>query len=102
IPAQRMLEAEGFAWEGYVDIFDAGPTLTVRAGDLRTARDSVSATVQTAAEGEELTPHLVATGNLTDFQVQRLDATIPNGAALFAADARGGLKDGDTARLIGA
>ena len=26
-PARRMLEQEGFRYEGYVDIFDAGPTL---------------------------------------------------------------------------
>ena len=28
--AMRMLEAEGFAYEGYVDIFDGGPTMTAR------------------------------------------------------------------------
>jgi arginine N-succinyltransferase len=100
LPAQRMLEAEGFVWEGYVDIFDAGPTLTVRAGDLRTVRDSVMATVQSAPPGEELTAHLIATGNLADFQVQRLDAAIANGEALLATDARGELRDGDPVRLI--
>ncbi len=26
--AMRMLEAEGFRVEGYVDIFDGGPTMT--------------------------------------------------------------------------
>ncbi len=26
----RMLEDEGFAFEGYVDIFDGGPTMTAR------------------------------------------------------------------------
>jgi arginine N-succinyltransferase len=100
VPAQRMLEAEGFAWEGYVDIFDAGPTLTARAKDLRTVRDSVVATVQTTRKDAKLTPHLVASGNLADFQVQRLDATITNGEALFAAESLGDLKAGDVVRLI--
>lgn len=40
VPARHMLEAEGFAWEGYVDIFDAGPTLEARAAQLRSVRDS--------------------------------------------------------------
>jgi arginine N-succinyltransferase len=100
VPAQRMLEAEGFAWEGYVDIFDAGPTLTVRAADLRTVRDSVVATVQSATSGDVLAPHLVASGDLADFQVQRLDAAIANGEALLAADKRGDLQDGELIRLI--
>jgi arginine N-succinyltransferase len=102
VPAQRMLEAEGFAWDGYVDIFDAGPTLTVRAGDLRTVRDSLVATAQSAPPGEDLTPHLVATGNLSDFRVQRFNATIVNGEALFSAEAHGDLKDGEVVRLINA
>ena len=100
VPARRMLEAEGFTWEGYVDIFDAGPTLTVRASELRTVRDSVVAIVETASSGEALAPHLVATGNLADFQVQRVDATIANGEALFAPERRGDLRDGDMIRLI--
>ena len=100
VPAQRMLEAEGFVWEGYVDIFDAGPTLTVRASDLRTVRDSVVATVKTAPPGEGLSPHLVATGNLADFQVRRVDATTANDEALIARDSRGDIHDGDLIRLI--
>ncbi|NVK40582.1 MAG: arginine N-succinyltransferase [Oceanospirillaceae bacterium] len=39
-PARRMLEAEGFRFEGYVDIFDAGPTVATRLNDIRTVRDS--------------------------------------------------------------
>ncbi len=72
VPAQRMLEAEGFEWDGYVDIFDAGPTLTVRANDLRTVRDSVVATVHAASLGEDGAPHLVASGN-----PQRLSGSTP-------------------------
>ena len=39
-PARKMLEDEGFHFEGYVDIFDAGPTLVSRIKDLRTVRHS--------------------------------------------------------------
>lgn len=34
LPARRMLEAEGFRYEGYVDIFDAGPTVECDVGDV--------------------------------------------------------------------
>jgi arginine N-succinyltransferase len=39
-PAKRMLENEGFRFEGYIDIFDAGPTVATRLNDIRSVRDS--------------------------------------------------------------
>ena len=49
-PARAMLEQEGFRYEGYVDIFDAGPT-------VECARDNVDAirraSVMTCTLGEE-------------------------------------------------
>ncbi|WPZ05227.1 arginine N-succinyltransferase [Blastomonas marina] len=38
--AMRMLENEGFAYEGYVDIFDGGPTVTARTDQLKTLRET--------------------------------------------------------------
>jgi arginine N-succinyltransferase len=40
VPARRMLEQEGMYFEGYVDIFDAGPVLQARVRELRAVRDS--------------------------------------------------------------
>jgi arginine N-succinyltransferase len=39
-PARAMLEAEGFRYEGYVDIFDAGPTLECFRDNIRALRQS--------------------------------------------------------------
>jgi arginine N-succinyltransferase len=44
-PAMRMLEAEGFAYEGYVDIFDGGPTLSARTDQVRSIAGARAATV---------------------------------------------------------
>src|SRR3989440_2641191 len=44
-PARRLVEAEGFRFADMVDIFDAGPVLTCRLSDVRTVRQSRSATV---------------------------------------------------------
>lgn len=65
--AMRMLENEGFAAEGYVDIFDGGPTMTARTDAVKSISDSASATVSSInlEEGEKA---LVATGRLTDFR----------------------------------
>ena len=38
--AMRMLEAEGFAHEGYIDLFDGGPTMTARTDEIRSVRDA--------------------------------------------------------------
>lgn len=39
-PARRMLENEGFRFENYVDIFDAGPTITAPLEKIRAIRES--------------------------------------------------------------
>lgn len=54
-PARAMLTAEGLRYEGYIDIFDAGPTLEAYVRDIRAVKDSrlYHASVQPeAGEGE--------------------------------------------------
>jgi arginine N-succinyltransferase len=45
-PAYRLLEQEGFTYQGYVDIFDAGPVLQARTRELRLVRESRLLTAQ--------------------------------------------------------
>jgi len=40
MPARALLESEGFRYEGYVDIFDAGPTLECFRDNIRAVRQS--------------------------------------------------------------
>ena len=40
VPARRMLEQEGFRYEGYVDIFDAGPTVEAFRDNIDAVRRS--------------------------------------------------------------
>lgn len=46
IPAQRNLEAEGFAFNGMVDIFDAGPCIACDRDSIRAVRESRCAVVR--------------------------------------------------------
>lgn len=39
-PALKILTAEGFAHQGYIDIFDAGPLIEAPVSKIRTVRDS--------------------------------------------------------------
>src|ERR1044071_8095475 len=43
--AMKMLEAEGFRHEGYVDIFDGGPTMTARTNDVHSIAEARPASV---------------------------------------------------------
>jgi arginine N-succinyltransferase len=49
-PARAMLEQEGFSYEGYVDIFDAGPTVECARTNIDAVRRSA---VMTCTLGEE-------------------------------------------------
>jgi arginine N-succinyltransferase len=69
-PAQRLLEQEGMHYEGYVDIFDAGPVLQARTGELRALRESELAIIDGPRGGPAVEePWLVARLALPDFRV---------------------------------
>ncbi|WP_442801480.1 arginine N-succinyltransferase [Serratia rubidaea] len=40
VPARRLLEAEGLRYQGYVDIFDGGPTLEAEIDEIRAVKHS--------------------------------------------------------------
>lgn len=40
VPAMRILEKEGFYFNNYVDIFDAGPTIKAKVSNLKTVKNS--------------------------------------------------------------
>ncbi len=65
--AMRMLENEGFAAQGYVDIFDGGPTMTAMTNQVKSIREANSALASsiTLEKGERA---LVAAGNLQSFR----------------------------------
>ena len=85
--AMRMLEAEGFAYEGYVDIFDGGPTMTAKTDKVASVAEAKGQTVTSTdfAGGEQA---LIARGRLASFRCgygMRADAD--GGVAIDAAAA---------------
>jgi arginine N-succinyltransferase len=68
LPARKLLEQEGMHYEGYIDIFDAGPVLQGRVSELRAVRDSVLASADEGKpEGD--TCVLVSNTELSDFRM---------------------------------
>jgi arginine N-succinyltransferase len=65
--AMRMLEDEGFGFEGYVDIFDGGPTMLARTDRVHSIRDALHLPV-VATDREQGEKALIASGRLADFR----------------------------------
>lgn len=65
--AMRMLENEGLRYEGYVDIFDGGPTMSAPTDDVKSIKESEERPVSstTLDEGDRT---IIATGKLSTFQ----------------------------------
>ncbi|MFN5085569.1 MAG: arginine N-succinyltransferase [Novosphingobium sp.] len=96
--AMRMLEEEGFAWENYIDIFDGGPTMTVRTDQIRSIReaqdDQVVAIDLALGDHKGGEKRLLATGKLAGFRtaygwVEQREGGIaldPGGAALLGVE----------------
>lgn len=101
--AMRMLEHEGFRYDGYVDIFDGGPTMVARTDDVTSVKNSVSANV-TDIDLQEGERAILATGRLSGFRAcygaRELDGE--GGIAIDAAAADAlDLGVGDTVWSVG-
>ena len=101
-PARRLLEQEGLHFEGYVDIFDAGPVLQARVSELRAMRDSMLVVVDDYAAGSETEPLLVSNTAMQDFRLI-VTSTNPAGGKLALTDDELALlhaKGGDLLRTL--
>lgn len=55
-PALHMLESEGFRHKGYVDLFDAGPTVEAELSQIHSVRDSMECRIQAVASATPVIP----------------------------------------------
>jgi arginine N-succinyltransferase len=89
--ALRMLEAEGFNFDRYIDIFDGGPTVTARTDDIRTIREAKAEKIAEIG-GEGPPNNWVAAGRLKDFRAC--------GASVKRVPRKGICIDRDAAELL--
>lgn len=113
-PALRLLEAEGFRHKGYVDLFDAGPTVEAELGQIRSIADSVECRVQVIKDGTSAFKPKAGEGSQTlmvaNTEVDSFRATVTDQATylpqhnllqLPSALAESlGLREGGSARFI--
>jgi arginine N-succinyltransferase len=71
-PAMELLKTEGFRHQGYIDVFDAGPTLQAERSQIRTVQQSKFATLErTIPDGDVIggIKHMIGTSQLHDFSM---------------------------------
>ncbi|MFQ5535683.1 MAG: arginine N-succinyltransferase [Sphingomonadales bacterium] len=108
-PALELLRKEGFRYQEYVDIFDAGPAVQVRLQDIRTVRDSRKRPIRELHQPADMERsgdfeyHYVANCRLPDFSVCRALLRVnDDGAVGLCEEAANALKvaPGDPVRFV--
>ena len=101
-PALRLLENEGFSRRGYVDIFDAGPTVEAKLKDINTIKNSKKFSI-TIGEVKHGKNYIIANTLLKKFralQTQLLINEAQNNVIIEQAAANDLLlKNGDYVRI---
>ncbi|MDX2072990.1 MAG: arginine N-succinyltransferase [Alphaproteobacteria bacterium] len=69
LPAKQMLEAEGFTHQGYIDVFDAGPTLQANRATIRTVRKSRKLPVAEIKNIDGASTHMVGNTRFDHFRI---------------------------------
>jgi arginine N-succinyltransferase len=108
-PALRMLEHEGFNFNGLVDIFDAGPVIEAFSHNIRAIRESGKRHVMVSrqAGGEDVPPEqrvMVSNRAFEDFRVLSVPSPrVKTDTINLSAEEAATLKvtSGDVIRLVG-
>ena len=101
--ARRYLEAEGFRYDGLIDIFDGGPSMTAPLADIRTVRGSRLLTLceRRAKAAEHQFTALISNDDIAGFRCILTTLEFDGQDAQVDASAleRLNLNDGDKARI---
>ncbi|MDE3016223.1 MAG: arginine N-succinyltransferase [Pseudomonadota bacterium] len=101
-PAVQMLEAEGFRHQGYIDVFDAGPTLQAGRADIRTVRESRRDSLSAIKDVKDAPLYMIASTALPQYRMA-LAPLEDNGTGVALSQETAAalqLKKGDTVRYI--
>jgi arginine N-succinyltransferase len=84
-PALQLLKSEGFRYEGYVDLFDAGPTMQADRAIIRTVRESQKAEVKAVGEVAS-EPYMICNTVLEHFTVVAGSLRVENNGVTITPD----------------
>ncbi|MDE2149385.1 MAG: arginine N-succinyltransferase [Gammaproteobacteria bacterium] len=100
-PALHLLEQEGFRMQGYIDIFDGGPTVEAPRTQIRTIRESRLASARVGAPSAGGGPWLVANTKLAGFRCALAELTPERDTLMVpeALAAKLSIDDGEALRI---
>ena len=87
IGAMRLLQREGFIFSGTIDLFDAGPIMSVHRDTIRTIMQAKMAQVSPSPSGSQGLPTLIASGKVSDFRAILTPATQSENGLLVLPEA---------------
>ncbi|OJU74641.1 MAG: arginine N-succinyltransferase [Acinetobacter sp. 39-4] len=89
LPAAKVLMSEGLKYQGYVDIFDAGPTLEANTAELRAVKESRLLKVKLTEQVESTDTHfLVANDQYQDYAVLLINNKVDESETLHLTAAQ--------------
>ncbi|MES2821292.1 MAG: arginine N-succinyltransferase [Pseudomonadota bacterium] len=101
-PALSMLKAEGFSYQGYIDIFDAGPSIEAETAKIRAVRDSRALVLAIGTPGEDAPAYLIHNRKRANCRITAAPARLAAGT--LVVDARTAkrlrLNAGDQVRAV--
>ncbi|MBD9675277.1 arginine N-succinyltransferase [Pseudomonas sp. PDM18] len=84
-PALAMLKAEGFSYQGYVDIFDAGPAIEAPTEKIRAIADSQSLVLAIGTPGDDAEPYLIHNRRREECRITAAPARVAAGSLVVDA-----------------
>ncbi len=79
-PAYHVLQSEGLAYQGYIDIFDAGPSIEAELKNLRAVKNSQHVQVNIVDQQQKMNiNYLVANDQYQDYRVILTNTIIQQG-----------------------
>jgi arginine N-succinyltransferase len=101
-PALAMLQGEGFSYQGYVDIFDAGPAIEAQTAKIRAVHDSLVLVLAIGTPGEDAPHFLIHNRRREDCRIAAAPARMAAGTLVVDAQTakRLQLSAGDQVRAV--
>lgn len=90
-PALAMLKAEGFSYQGYVDIFDAGPAIEAETAKIRAVNDSQVLVLAIGTPGDDAPQFLIHNRKREECRITAAPARLAAGTLVV---------DGPTAKRL--
>ena len=101
-PALHLLEQEGFRYQGYIDIFDGGPSVEARLVDIRSVQRSRLLPVRCGMVAPGGATQLVANTQLDNFRCAIAELAVSDDHLTLSTELAEalGIADGEMARVV--